>query len=330
MRPYPLTYGPAPAEDDSTASTEGVRVVEQAVLSDPAVVLGNLALALAEGAPLAQALTGFAGSLGLRTAVVRSAAGELLGVGGEVLHAVPHMRALPAADPTLELPLGGAPGGSLTVVGARPSQLPVLRAAAAVLGLATVPLPAAEDLLAAAEHDRDELADALHDGPVQSLVVARYAADAAVRGGDPVVARDAVQRALVELRRTLWHVRPRGAGGLLEALQHLSAQHVDAGGAPLDVVGDLAAARALRGAAATLAFRVVQAVARPEAPPVRVVVREVEDSLVLELEGASALTSPERWVHRVRALSGDLSARPGRLRLVLPLAPSSTDARTSP
>jgi signal transduction histidine kinase len=295
-------------------------VVEQAVLSDPAVVLGNLALALAEGTPLAPALTAFVSSLGLRTAVVRSASGELLGVGGEVLHAVPHMRALPSSGPTLELPISGALGGSITVVGARPSQLPVLRAAAAVLGLASAPVAGAEDLLDGVEQDRDELADALHDGPVQSLVVARYAADAAVRGGDPVAARDAVQQALVEVRRTLWHLRPRGATGLLEALQNLSTQLVDAGGQPLEVVGDLAAATALRGPAGTAAFRLVQAVARPDGPPVRLVVRRSEDQLVLDIEGAAALIAPERWLQRVRALSGDLSAHTGRLRLALPIS----------
>jgi signal transduction histidine kinase len=305
-------------------------VAEQVVLSDPAVVLGNLALAVADGTPLAHALTDFVAALGLRTAVVRSAAGELLGVGGEVLHAVPQMRALLSADPTLELPLSG-PGGSLTVVGARPSQLPVLRAAAAVLGLAATPTAGVEAVLLGAAQDRDELADALHDGPVQTLVVARYAADAAVRGGDPVVARDAVQQALVEVRRTLWHLRPRGETGLLEALQSLSTQLVDAGGPPLEIVGDLSAAAALRGAAGTAAFRLVQAVARPDGSPVHVVVRRVEDQLVLELEGAAALLSPERWVQRMRALAGDLFAPTGRLRLVLPLGPSTpstTDART--
>jgi signal transduction histidine kinase len=302
-------------------------VVEQAVLADPAAVLGNLAVAIADQSPLAPALTAFVASLGLRTAVVRSAAGDLLGVAGEVLHAVPHMRALPTAHPTLELPVGG---GSLTVVGARPSQLPVLRAAAAILALGLVRVPAAEELLDAAELDLDELADTLHDGPVQSLVVARYAADAAVRGGDPVVARDAVQQALVEVRRTLWHLRPRGATGLLEALQNLSTQLVDAGGPPLELAGDLLAAAALKGAAATVAFRLVQAVARPDGSPVRVVVRHAEDQLVLELTGAAALSTPERWVHRVRALSGDLSAPTGRLRLCLPLTPSNAEARTEP
>jgi signal transduction histidine kinase len=322
MRPCALTSGLVPAEDTLKASREVVYVVEQAVLSDHAVVLGNLAVALAEGTPIPQALHAFAADLGLRTAVVRSGAGELLGVGG--LHAVPQMRGLASSDPTLELPLSGAPGGSLTVVGARPSQLPVLRAAAAVLGLASRQSARVEEVLEGAEQDRDELADALHDGPVQSLVVARYAADAAVRGGDPAVARDAVQQALVELRRTLWHLRPRGATGLLEAFRGLSAQLVDAGGPPLQIVGDLAAVEVLRGAAATAAFRLVQSVAHPDGSPVRIVLRRDEDQLVLELEGAAALHSPERWVQRVRALSGDLSAPTGRLRLVLPLSDSGT------
>jgi signal transduction histidine kinase len=325
MTPCALTSGPVPAEDTVKASREVVCVVEQAVLSDPAVVLGNLAVALADGMPIPQALRAFAAELGLSTAVVRSAAGDLLGVGGDALHADPQVRSLAGPDPALELPLTGAPGGWLTVVGARPSQLPVLRAAAAVLGLANRQTVGVEAVLEGAEQDRDELADALHDGPVQSLVVARYAADAAVRGGDPAVARDAIQQSLVELRRTLWHLRPRGATGLLEALRGLSAQLVDAGGSPLQLVGDLAAADMLRGAAATVAFRLVQSVVSPDGPSVRIVVRRDEEHLVLELEDAAALPSSERWVQRVRALSGDLSAPTGRLRLVLPLSDSGND-----
>ncbi len=78
-------------------------------------------------------------------------------------------------------------------------------------------------MLALAEADADAAADGLHDGALQALVVARYAADAAVRGGDPAAARDAVQEALVALRRAVWLLRPRGAQGLLEALRQLAA-----------------------------------------------------------------------------------------------------------
>lgn len=310
-------------------------------VADPCLVLGRVAGLLAEGGALPDALDLLCTGLGLRTAVVRSATGDLLGVGGEVLHAVPQMRALPSPGAELELPVPGRAGAAtLTVVGARPSQFVVLRAAAGVLGLALAPVCTAEDLVAAAERDRDELADALHDGPVQSLVVARYAADAAVRGADPAVARDAVQDALVEVRRLLWHLRPRGAAGLAEALAQLSAQLVEAGCPPVTLTGDLAAVDGLTGPRATAAYRLVQAVCRPGGATVTA--RREGAVLLLDVDGAAPLPSPERWALRARGLGGDLSSHAGGLRLALPLPsqhdrassddplPSHTDARTAP
>ena len=294
------------------------------VVVDPCAVLGRLAEQLSAGAPLGDVLDVLVGQLGLRTAVLRSAAGDLLGVGGEALHAVPVMRAVDGRT-TLELPVEGRSYGaaSLTVLGARPSQLPLLRAAASVLGLALVPSTTDAELLEGAEDELDELADALHDGPVQSLVVARYTADAAVRGGDPAAARDAVQAALVELRRLLWSLRPRGGSGLQAALEQLAAHLVEAGSAPVVVVGSTD----LAGPEAVLAFRLVQAVAGPL--PVRVAVRADAAGVVVDVDGAAALSSPDRWVRRARALGGDLSASAGRLRLVFP-TPRTADARTAP
>jgi signal transduction histidine kinase len=182
-----------------------------------------------------------------------------------------------------------------------------------VLGLALAPA-AVEDL----EADREALADALHDGPVQSLVVARYAADAAARGGDAGLARDALQSALVELRRFLWHVRPRGSAGFVEALDQLSAQLTEAGGPPVGLVGDVEAAAALRGAAGVTAYRLVQAVARPDAGAVRVALRREGARLVVDVEGGAAPTSPEPLARRAQALGGDLQLSAGRARLVLP------------
>ena len=127
-------------------------------------------------------------------------------------------------------------------------------------GRAATDLPSA--VLSLAEAEADAAADALHDGALQALVVARYAADAAVRGGDAAAARDAVQEALVALRRAVWLLRPRGSKGLLEALQQLATQVVDAGCAPvvLDVDDDAAAVldTELTPAAATVAYRLVQ------------------------------------------------------------------------
>lgn len=300
-------------------------------VTDPALVLGRVAGLLAEGGAFPEALDLLCSGLGLRTAVLRSAAGDLLAVGGDALHAVPLMRSTDR-DPALELPVPGR-SATVTVVGARPSQLVTLRAAAAVLGLALAPVCTAEDLVASAERDRDELADALHDGPVQSLVVARYAADAAVRGGDPAAARDAVQEALVAVRRLLWHLRPRGAAGLPEALDQLSVQLAESGVPPVTLDGDVSAASGLTGSRATTAYRLVQAVCRPDGA--RVTARREHASLLLDVEGAP-LPSPERWQRRARALGGELSGHAGALRLVLPLPlpldppPGTTDARTAP
>jgi signal transduction histidine kinase len=303
------------------------------VVVDPCVVLGRFAGLLAAGTALPHALDALVSGLGLHSAVVRSAVGQLLGVGGEALHAVPQMPTLAAARTSLELPVHGRSGvqtATLTVHGARPSQLPALRSAAAVLGLALVPVTGAAELLDAAEAERDQLADALHDGPVQTLLVARYAADAAVRGGDAALARDAVQEAVVDLRRTLWHLRPRGATGLVAALEQLSAQLVEAGGSPLGLLGDLDAD--LCGPAAVTAFRVVQAVTRAGAgEALRVALRLEQGTVIVDVDGGAPLPSPERWARRAAALGGDLSASAGRLRLVLPLtATSGDDARTTP
>ncbi len=109
---------------------------------DPAVILGRVAAVLAEGVPLPEALAELVHELGLRAAVVRAADGQLIAVAGEALHAVPPERARGTTAPTVELPVPGRstrPSASLTVVGAYPSQLPALRAAAAaaaaVIGL---------------------------------------------------------------------------------------------------------------------------------------------------------------------------------------------------
>ena len=107
-------------------------MVQQAVIVDPCVVLGRLAVCLAEGGSLPEALDLLVDGLGLRSTVLRSASGELLAIAGEVVHAVPSMRAVPDAHTTLELPVVGRGDlmlATLSVTAARPSQLPALRAA---------------------------------------------------------------------------------------------------------------------------------------------------------------------------------------------------------
>jgi hypothetical protein len=164
---------------------------------------------------------------------------------------------------------------------------------------APVPDPAA--LLVAADADADRLADALHDDALQALVAARYAADAAVRGGDPAVARDAVQEALVALRRAVWLLRPRGEADLPGALAELAAHRVAAGGPPLDLDLDDDVAAALPGAARAAAYRFVQAVATGSV--VRLT-RSGSDA-VLSVDGP--LPDPAAWSARAAALGGRLA-----------------------
>ena len=153
-----------------------------------------------------------------------------------------------------------------------------------------------------------------------ALVVARYAADAAVRGGSVPAVRDAVQTSLVELRRTLWHLRPRGDQGLLPALGLLSERLQEAGGTPLGLIVDEPVADALSRPAAGLAYRLVQAVAVPEgAGAVRVSVRRDGRNAVLDVDGGVPLPAPARWTSKTRALGGTLTVSDGRLRLSVPL-----------
>ena len=183
-------------------------------------------------------------------------------------------------------------------------------------------LPSA--VLHLAEADADAAADALHDGALQALVVARYAADAAVRGGDPALARDAVQEALVTLRRAVWLLRPRGSQGLVEALGHLAVQVVDAGGAPVrvDVDEELAdeLAAELAPAAATAAYRLVQRAAGDA--PLTVRVRRTATGLRIALD--VPLADPAGEALRARAVGGALLATRDGASLHLPLSRSLT------
>jgi hypothetical protein len=316
-----------------------------------AVLPGRLAELLADHGEsgLTEALDLLVSELGLQSAALQDndpeagspagATGRLRAVAGDAVQAVPAMRvvATAAASATVQISVraGGRDVGVLTVAGARPSQLPVLRAAAAVLGLAlsrptrAVPADVAADLVAAADAEADAAADLLHDGPVQALVVAHYAAESAARGGDPALAREAVQAALVELRRSLWHLRPRGPGdgGLAGALGLLSARLEEAGRPPLGFVLDELLAAALPTAVASTAYRLVQAVAVPaDAPTVRVALRREGSTVVLDVEGGSPLHDVDRWANKARALGGSLTSSGSRTRLAVPLTAPRTKA----
>lgn len=179
-------------------------------------------------------------------------------------------------------------------------------------------LPAA--LVQLADADADALADRLHDGALQALVVARYAADAAVRGADPALARDAVQAALVELPRVVWLIRPRTVEGLSAALADLSTQRATAGRPAPELDLDAEVAAGLADAAAGVAYRLVQAVLdEADGQSVQVCLSRAGDLAALDVGGA--LPDVVGWSLRARAVGGDLVVGTERLRLLLPLTP---------
>ena len=326
------------------------------VVADGALLAGQVAvmLALAGDAMLTEALRLMVRTLGLRSAVLRAAepyGGGLLAVAGDVVHAAQPLTApvrRPAATVqsgplTLPVQANGRDLASLTVAGHRPSQLPVVRACAAVIALvlaagsAEADAETGLDLMRAEAADRDAVADALHDGPLQSLVVARYAADASVRGADPVLARDAVQAALVGLRRTLWQLRPRGAEDLAAALQQLDQRLVEGDRPPLLLQVDPASAGQLSGLAATTAYGLVQAAALVERTrPLPVELLATRRCTVLTIAGE--VPALERWELRLRALgavttvatSGVLVRFPRSCTAAFPAPPTPADPKATP
>ena len=179
--------------------------------------------------------------------------------------------------------------------------------------LDAAPAPAAA-LLAAADAEADAFADRLHDGVLQALVVARYAADAAVRGGDPALARDAVQEALVALRQEVWHLRPRGADDLVAALNELS-HHRAAAGAELTLDLDAAGAAALSPALRAAVYRFVQAATTGGSAQVSL----RRDGAHVSVEVTASAADLSGWAARAAALGGHLDASGPTSRLLLPL-----------
>lgn len=290
---------------------------------------------------LPDALTVLVHGLGLRSALLRDARdGEVLAVAGDVVRAVPSSRVLSSRPQgVVEVPVAGTTGAlaTLTVVGARPSHLPGLRAACAVLALGLrrpAPQRLALALLEAADAAADAAVDDLHDGPVQQLAAARYAADVAARGGDLAPVRDAVQASLIALRRALWLLRPRAAGGegLAVVLPQLSSHLQEAGRPGLLLDLDAAASARLPSAAASVCYRLVQEVAGQAGDPAtgvrlsagrRAVRLEVDGDLTAVAHAAGA------WSARARALGADLHVPPTGRHLVLtvpvpPLAPPTS------
>jgi hypothetical protein len=293
--------------------------------------VGGLVLRLGctGAAGLSEALDALVRECGLSSAVVRRHDGGLAALAGDADLSVSCSYA--AVDPgdVLVLPIPG-PGGTidaeLLVTGASPDQAAAFSLATSAIGLALAGERHLEaDAFLAAEQDRAELADLLHDGPVQQLVFARYAADAAVRGADPRGARDAVQGALVDLRRYLWHLRPRGAD-LPVALEQLSSRLAESGQRLL-VLCAHPGSDGLQPAGAALAYRLIQSVVLSgdsTQAPLGVVLRRHDDGIVIVIDGT--VPRLDRWRRRATALGGSLCPTPEGLRLALPLrTPSPFD-----
>lgn len=172
------------------------------------------------------------------------------------------------------------------------------------------------DLLTAYDAEADALADRLHDGALQALVVARYATDAAVRGGDPALARDAVQEALVALRRMVWLLRPRGEDDLPAALAELSGRAAAAGAPALELDVDAATAARLSPAARAAAYRFVQAAVADGGFEVRLC-REGAQAALTVTDGV--LAEAAGWAARAEVLGGRLDSPRDPARLLLPL-----------
>ena len=296
------------------------------VAGDDALV-GQVAilLAVAGDAMLETALDLVVRTLTLRSASLRAGGpggGDLIAVAGSTMHAATATWATKVANPESKRPEAANPWpthvslpvcasgeqlATLTVEGCLPAQQAVLRGCAAVIALAldaVKPEPdntAGEQMLAAQAADQEALANELHDGPLQTLVAARYAADAAVRGADPTLARDAVQTALVQFRRTLWQLRPRGGADLAAALRQLSDQLVQGGQPPLALSVDPVAAATLTPVAATTAYRLVQAMAwTVRSGPLPVAVRGEEGQVLLVVTGL--IPSFATWELRLRVV----------------------------
>jgi signal transduction histidine kinase len=175
-----------------------------------------------------------------------------------------------------------------------------------------------------AERDRAELAGALHDGALQSLVAARYVADIAgiaVHDGSLDEARRGVQDGLVDARRALWQLRPHAADGqdLAGALYALGRQLGESIGLRVEFMVD-GLPLTLRPVVASSAFRLVQEMlrtsVRDRAATVAVVTADVAgDMLVVTVtdDGVGQLVEVPpglaRWREWVTLLGGDVRLR---------------------
>jgi signal transduction histidine kinase len=155
--------------------------------------------------------------------------------------------------------------------------------------LRSLPVPGAvadgareDDPVLAVERERGRIADQLHSGLMQSLVVIRHslgrsgAVDDATGDGLPT-ADEAVAGCLAETRRLVWHLRPRTLDSSLQhALEELAHRlSADAGAC---LVADTDGIITISPAHAALVYRVVQAVCLATEPGVALAATVVADA----------------------------------------------------
>ncbi|HVF04929.1 MAG TPA: hypothetical protein VNA20_08825 [Frankiaceae bacterium] len=163
--------------------------------------------------------------------------------------------------------------------------------------------------LAEVEEERAALSALLHDDVLQSMLAARFTAELTGASRDVV---DAIRGAIDEAKAAMWALRPRTADGqLLDALDQLAAR---TGPRTLVTFRADGLPERIDPAAATVAFRVVQAAAAAcEGTTLQVRVSLVCDVLTVSVaddgppydavayEPASDLT---RWLARAGTLGG--------------------------
>lgn len=170
------------------------------------------------------------------------------------------------------------------------------------------------------EAERAEIAATLHEGPVASLVAARYAIDS---GADSVAVRRIVDHSLTELRRIVTPLRAHsGHGGLDRGLRRLVTEAADAG-CTVSLVVTAGLGDALEPACAVAAYRVVAAALNGVAGPAHVAVEPADEEIVVTVTGASDPVDAgalDRWAVRVGALGGRLERHSDGVTLLLPTA----------
>jgi len=176
----------------------------------------------------------------------------------------------------------------------------------------------------ATERERAELAGQLHDGPLQSLVAARYVTDMAgmaLRDGTFDEARRGVRAGLVSARRALWQLRPHAADGadLAGALQSLGEKLGEATGLRVSIDASALPAQmppSVASAAFRLAQEMLSASVRERAATRATVSAEVDgDVLVVTVtdDGVGQVVEVPpglaRWREWVSLLGGEVRLR---------------------